>query len=107
MKTVTGLKMLLHSHSMTQGELAEALGVSQSMVSQWATGKVKMSKDLQEKIFKVVENKNEHTQHDNNKLEIVEEIKKDLPKTLEARIKECKKHCLEKYGFKIVVVDNK
>lgn len=107
MKKVTGLKMLLHSHSMTQGELAEALGVSQATVSFWATGKSKMSQDVQEKILKAVENKNKHVLQDNDDIEIVKDIKKDLPKTLEARIRDCKKHCLETYGFKIIVVDNK
>ena len=114
MKTVTGLKMLLHSHNMTQGELAESLGVSQATVSHWSTGKIKMSKDVQEKIFKAVENRNKPiTQIIEEEVKVVEEAKvvekpkKDLPKTLEARIKECKKFCMEQYGFKVVIVDNK
>jgi len=136
-KTTTGLKLLLKSHNMNQAQLAEKMGVSQGLVSQWATGKVQMTKESQNKIIEVIKDKTTTTVVNNvvttptftskpaftamNVPSLItnesitsviakESIIEKLPKkavSLEGKIKECKRHCLESYGFEILVVKMK
>ena len=120
----TGLNLLLKTHNMNQSQLAEKIGVSQSLVSQWATGKQEMTKETQNKIIETIKNVNTPTANTNEPnsfkatsisthMPVNEDDNKDdnaiekLPKkavTLEGKIKECKRHCLETYGFEILVV---
>lgn len=137
-KTTTGLKLLLKSHNMNQAQLAEKMGVSQGLVSQWATGKVQMTKQSQNKIIEVIKDKDKTTTTVVNNVpaptftskpaftamnvpslitneSITPVVMKEptiekLPKkavSLEGKIKECKRHCLESYGFEILVVKMK
>lgn len=113
MQTVTGLKILLNSHGMNQSQLAEQMGVSNSMVSQWATGKVKMSKTTQDQILNVVKGRNKpaiekvENTHTTPSTEFIINKESDSNKkikTLEGRIKECKRYCSEAFGFEVVIV---
>jgi transcriptional regulator with XRE-family HTH domain len=141
-KTTTGLKLLLKSHNMNQAQLAEKMGVSQGLVSQWATGKVQMTKQSQNKIIEVIKDKDKNTttvvnnfvptpiptfaskpaftamnvpslitnEHITPVIITKEPTIEKLPKkavSLEGKIKECKRHCLESYGFEILVVKMK
>lgn len=106
-KSTNGLKILLASHNMKQGELATELGVSQGLVSQWATGRIDIPKKMQEKIVVIFKEKNEIVKAEKRiaqKSTEVKGMKEIISMALEDKIGDCKKYCLETYGFEIVVM---
>lgn len=101
MKSTSGLKLLLKTQDMSQGDLAQLLNVSQGLVSQWSTGKAEMPKNIQLKIIALIKEKNQTQSKIKGEMKPSQEV---VPTALEDKIQACKNYCLEKFGFEVVIV---